>query len=133
MIQETKNMEKVKKALYNAKTKVAQIDPGLEKDINLAINDISPTPSPKIAPYAKMEPKVTVKDNAGVVHSFAVEIKSSKNGSIPDTELMSKILQAIEGRTTSEMSNVSEFGYGEEPQRFEVVSFKYERKDEKSK
>lgn len=125
-------MEKLTKALYNAKAKVAQVDPTLESDINYAINDLNKAPL-KIEPYAKMEPKVTVKDSGGVVHSFAVEIKSSKNGSIPDTELMSKILQAIEGRSTSEMSNISEYAAGEEPQRFEVVSFKYERKDEKSK
>ena len=131
-------MEKIKTALFNAKTKLAQMAPEmqsmapeLDSDINLAINDLNQGP-PQIETFAKPESKISLKDSNGVIHSFAVEIKSSKNGSIPDTELMSKILQAIEGRTTSEMSNVSEYGNGE-PQRFEVVSFKYERKDEKSK
>lgn len=132
-------MEKIKTALYNAKARLAQMTPeiapdmtsGLSNDINLAIKDLNQGPA-QIESFAKPEARVLQKDSGGVVHSFAVEIKSTKNGSIPDTELMSKILEAIEGRTTSEMSNVSEYST-EEPQRFEVVSFKYERKDEKAK
>jgi hypothetical protein len=67
-----------------------------------------------------------VKDSDGTLHSFAVEIKSSKNGPIPDTQLMSKILEAVEGSNTNEFS-----AGGEEPTKFEVVSFKYERRDSK--
>lgn len=80
--------------------------------------------SPLIESYAKPA-SVTVKDDSGTVHSFAVEVKSSKNGPIPDTQLMSKILQAIEG------SNTKDFADGQEPTSFEVVSFKYERRDGK--
>ena len=125
-------MNKLSKVQYNSKRRLAQVDPGFYPDINLAVNDMSNDPSPMIAPYAKPKANVTVKDSGGVIHSFAVEIKSSKNGSIPDTELMSKILQAIEGRSDEGISNISEMS-NEEPQRFEVVSFKYERKDDKSK
>jgi hypothetical protein len=80
--------------------------------------------NPLIESYAKPA-SVTVKDDSGTVHSFAVEVKSSKNGPIPDTQLMSKILQAIEG------SNTKDFSDGQEPTSFEVVSFKYERRDSK--
>jgi hypothetical protein len=62
------------------------------------------------------------------VHSFAVEIKAKHSGPIPDTQLMSKILQAVE----SHSDNVSEYASGDEPgNSFEVVSFKYERRDDK--
>jgi hypothetical protein len=80
--------------------------------------------SPLIESYAKPA-SVTVKDDSGTIHSFAVEVKSSKNGPIPDTQLMSKILQSIEG------SNTKDFADGQEPTSFEVISFKYERKDGK--
>lgn len=91
--------------------------------INPTINTLEG--NPKIESYTRPS-SVTVKDDSGTVHSFAVEIKSSKNGPIPDTQLMSKILQAVEGSNTNEFSND-----GEEPVKFEVVSFKYERRDGK--
>jgi hypothetical protein len=94
-----------------------------EMQINPTINDLGE--NPKIESFAKPA-SVNIKDENGTTHSFAVEIKSSKNGPIPDTQLMSKILQAVEGSNTNEFSND-----GEEPTKFEVVSFKYERRDNK--
>jgi hypothetical protein len=94
-----------------------------ELKVNPAVNPLEG--NPKIESFAKPS-SVTVKDDSGTVHSFAVEIKSSKNGPIPDTQLMSKILQAVEGSNTNEFSSD-----GEEPVKFEVVSFKYERRDNK--
>jgi hypothetical protein len=120
--------------LKKASTKVAQVRPDLATDINYAVNDLSEPkePSTMIESYAKPTSNISVKDNSGVVHSFSVEIKSGKNRSIPDTELMSKILQAIEGHSVSEFDNANEFSSGS-PQKFEVVSFKYERKEERGK
>jgi hypothetical protein len=94
-----------------------------EMQINPTINDLGE--NPKIESFAKPA-SVNIKDENGTTHSFAVEIKSSKNGPIPDTQLMSKILQAVEGSNTNEFSND-----GEESVKFEVVSFKYERRDNK--
>ena len=94
-----------------------------ELKINPAVNPLEG--NPKIESFARPA-SVNIKDDSGTVHSFAVEIKSSKNGPIPDTQLMSKILQAVEGSNTNEFSND-----GEEPVKFEVVSFKYERRDGK--
>lgn len=98
-------------------------DNGFSHNVSEQVN--VPDVNPSIESYAKPA-RVTVKEDNGTVHSFAVEVKSSKNGSIPDTQLMSKILQAIEGSNTHNMSTD-----GEEPVSFEVVSFKYERRDNK--
>ena len=94
-----------------------------ELKVNPAVNPLDG--NPKIESFARPA-SVNIKDDSGTVHSFAVEIKSSKNGPIPDTQLMSKILQAVEGSNTNEFSSD-----GEEPVKFEVVSFKYERRDNK--
>jgi hypothetical protein len=45
---------------------------------------------------------------------------------------MSKILQAVEDQNFSSDENTSEFAQGK-PTKFEVVSFKYERRDDKKK
>jgi hypothetical protein len=86
---------------------------------------------PKIESFAKPRPSVSVVDEDGTVHSFAVEIKAKHNGPIPDTQLMSKILQAVE----SHSDTTKEFAAGDESEAnsFEVVSFKYERRDDKKK
>lgn len=99
------------------------------QEINPLIHDVEP--SPNIEQFAKPKPRVTVKDEDGTIHSFAVEIKSNQDGPIPDTQLMSKILQAIENHNGSN-DGVSQFATGEMPS-FEVVSFKYERRDDKKK
>ena len=127
-------MDRLINTLKKASNKVAQMRPDLATDINYAVNDLSETkdPSTMIESYAKPTSNITVKDNNGVVHSFSVEIKSDKNSSIPDTELMSKILQAIEGHSVSEFDNANEMS-SRSPQKFEVVSFKYERKEERGK
>jgi hypothetical protein len=96
--------------------------------VNELINDLNL--NPQISSFAKPKPSFEIKDSDGTVHSFAVEIKSSHNGPIPDTQLMSRILQAIEGKGTSEFSNVNEFASEDSP-KFEVVSFKYERREDK--
>jgi hypothetical protein len=116
MMDDTMNMDN-----YPMDDKPMPIDQELK--VNPAVNPLGE--SPKIESFAKPA-SVTVKDDNGTVHSFAVEIKSSKNGPIPDTQLMSKILQAVEGSNSNEFSSD-----GEEPVKFEVVSFKYERRDNK--
>lgn len=108
-------------AVRNRNTKIAQ-------NIHETINTMGP--SPNIETFAKPIPKVVVKDDEGTIHSFAVEIKSNQDGPIPDTQLMSKILQAIENHNTPE--GVEQYAAGERP-TFEVVSFKYERREEKRK
>ena len=96
--------------------------------INELVNDLNL--NPQISSFAKPKTSFEVKDSDGTIHSFAVEIISSHNGPIPDTQLMSRILQAIEGKETSEFSNVKEFASSDSPS-FEVVSFKYERREDK--
>lgn len=96
----------------------------MELNVNPSVNNLGTNPD--IETFAKPSSSVVVKDGDGTLHSFAVEIKSSKNGPIPDTQLMSKILEAVEGSNTNEFS-----AGGEEPTKFEVVSFKYERRDSK--
>jgi hypothetical protein len=100
----------------------------MPRDMDLKVNpDVNPLgTNAKIESFARPSSSVVVKDGDGTIHSFAVEIKSSKNGPIPDTQLMSKILEAVEGSNTSEFA-----AGGEEPTKFEVVSFKYERRDSK--
>jgi hypothetical protein len=96
----------------------------MDLKVNPSINSLGTNSA--IETFAKPSSSVMVKDSDGTLHSFAVEIKSSKNGPIPDTQLMSKILEAVEGSNTNEFS-----AGGEEPTKFEVVSFKYERRDSK--
>ena len=132
-------MKKVIRLLENIKTKVAQVNPDLAERINDVMVDepvledvtnpmVNTMQSPKIESFARPRPEVSLKTDDGTVHSFAVEIKAKHNGPIPDTQLMSKILQSIE----SHADNVSEYAAGDSPSNsFEVVSFKYERRDDK--
>ena len=137
-------MNRVIKVLDDIKTRVAQVNPELESKINDAVFDMgnnSPMEtenstietgiSPKIESFARPRPNVSVVDDDGTVHSFAVEIKAKHNGPIPDTQLMSKILQSIE----SHSDTTKEYAAGDEAESnsFEVVSFKYERRDDKKK
>ena len=137
-------MNRVIRVLDDIKTKVAQVNPELGNKINDAVFDMGmnePTETeestidngmnPNIQTFAKPRPSVSVVDDDGTVHSFAVEIKAKHNGPIPDTQLMSKILQAVESHSDS----AKEFAAGneEESNSFEVVSFKYERRDDKKK
>jgi len=137
-------MNRVIKVLDDIKTRVAQVNPELGDKINDAVFDMgSTTPMetenstidtgmhPKIETFAKPRTNVSVVGDDGTVHSFAVEIKAKHNGPIPDTQLMSKILQAIENHSDT----AKEFAAGDEPESnsFEVVSFKYERRDDKKK
>lgn len=143
-------MNRVIRVLDDIKTKVAQVNPELGNRINDAVFDLnsgetkpedetsvpnfdsmSEMGHPKIESFAKQRPNVSVVDDDGTVHSFAVEIKAKHNGPIPDTQLMSKILQAIE----SHSDTAKEFASGDSPESnsFEVVSFKYERRDDKKK
>lgn len=116
----TKLLE-VEKIVKNKNQRIAQ-------EINETVHQMGLNPN--IETFAKPTSRVTVKDDEGTIHSFAVEIKSNQDGPIPDTQLMSKILQAIESHNTPD--NVGEYAAGEMP-TFEVVSFKYERRDEKRK
>ena len=86
---------------------------------------------PKIETFAKPKANISLVEDNGTVHSFAVEIKSNQDGPIPDTQLMSKILQAIESHNGNS-NDVSEMASGNLPS-FEVVSFKYERREDKKK
>ena len=143
-------MNRVIRVLDDIKTRVAQVNPELGNKINDAVFDMSERepmqdeevsmPSfdapqnighPKIETFAKPRPNVSVVDDDGTVHSFAVEIKAKHNGPIPDTQLMSKILQAIEDHS----GDTKDFAAGDAPDSnsFEVVSFKYERRDDKKK
>jgi len=137
-------MNRVIKVLDNIKTRVAQVNPELGNKINDAVFDMGSTvpmetedsiidtgSSPKIESFARPRPNVSVVSDDGTVHSFAVEIKAKHNGPIPDTQLMSKILQSIE----SHSDTTKEYAAGDEAESnsFEVVSFKYERRDDKKK
>jgi hypothetical protein len=137
-------MNRVIRVLDDIKTRVAQVNPELGDRINDAVFDLGTTAPmetenstidtgmrPKIESFAKPRPSVSLVDEDGTVHSFAVEIKAKHNGPIPDTQLMSKILQAVE----SHSDTTKEFAAGDESEAnsFEVVSFKYERRDDKKK
>jgi hypothetical protein len=137
-------MNRVIRVLDDIKTRVAQVNPELGDKINDAVFDLgSNAPmevedstietgsTPKIESFARPRPNVSVVSDDGTIHSFAVEIKAKHNGPIPDTQLMSKILQSIE----SHSDTAKEFAAGDEPESnsFEVVSFKYERRDDKKK
>jgi hypothetical protein len=120
-------MEKIIQALRSAKNKVSQINPMLGEDINNTLGSYDSMP--KIETFAKPRVNVMQSSDEGTVHSFAVEIKAKHNGPIPDTQLMSKILQAVESHSDS----TSDFATGDAPEgnSFEVVSFKYERREDK--
>ena len=122
-------MNKIMKALKEAKMKVAQTNPELGNEINTMLNEVNDGMNPNIETYAKPRINVTQSNESsdGLVHSFSVEIKTLKNGPIPDTQLMSKILQSIENHSTSQFAEGMEDGGNE----FEVVSFKYERREDK--
>ncbi len=123
-------MNKTIKALKEAKMKVAQTNPELGNEINTMLNEVgNGGMNPNIETYAKPRVNITPTNESsdGLVHSFSVEIKALKNGPIPDTQLMSKILQAIENHSTSQFAEGMEDGGNE----FEVVSFKYERREDK--
>jgi hypothetical protein len=137
-------MNRVIKVLDDIQTRVAQVNPELGNKINDAVFDLGSTPpmetedsiidtgnTPKIESFARPRPNVSVVSDDGTVHSFAVEIKAKHNGPIPDTQLMSKILQSIE----SHSDTTKEYAAGDEAESnsFEVVSFKYERRDDKKK
>lgn len=136
-------MNRVIKVLDEIKTKVAQVNPELGNKINDAVFDMGENNSlmdegmpnmdstPKIESFARPRTNISVVGDDGTVHSFAVEIKAKHNGPIPDTQLMSKILQAIEDHS----GNTKDFAAGDTPDSnsFEVVSFKYERRDDKKK
>ena len=136
-------MNRVIKVLDEIKTKVAQVNPELGNKINDAVFDMGENnslmddgmpnmdSSPKIESFARPRTNISVVGDDGTVHSFAVEIKAKHNGPIPDTQLMSKILQAIEDHS----GNTKDFAAGDTPDSnsFEVVSFKYERRDDKKK
>ena len=137
-------MNRVIRVLDDIKTRVAQVNPELGDKINDAVFDLGQNEpmesedsmidngmNPNIQTFAKPRPSVNVVEEDGTVHSFAVEIKAKHNGPIPDTQLMSKILQAVESHSDS----AKEFAAGDEPDSnsFEVVSFKYERRDDKKK
>ena len=141
---EDKNMNRVIRVLDDIKTRVAQVNPELGSKINDAVFDMESNEPmetedsmietgmhPKIESFAKPQPSVSVVGDDGTVHSFAVEIKAKHNGPIPDTQLMSKILQAIENHSDTTKEYAS--GDDSESNSFEVVSFKYERRDDKKK
>jgi hypothetical protein len=141
---EDKNMNRVIRVLDDIKTRVAQVNPELGSKINDAVFDMGSNEPmetedsiietgmhPKIESFAKPQPSVSVVGDDGTVHSFAVEIKAKHNGPIPDTQLMSKILQAIENHSDTTKEYAS--GDDSESNSFEVVSFKYERRDDKKK
>lgn len=124
-------MNQLAQKLMAIRNKVAQTNPEIADNINSMVNNMD-TGNPMIETYAKQKANVNVVEDSGTVHSFSVEIKASKDGAIPDTQLMSKILQAVEDQNFSSDENTSEYAQGK-PTKFEVVSFKYERRDDKKK
>ena len=105
-------MNRVIKVLDDIKTRVAQVNPELGSKINDAVFDLGANEpmetenstidtgmNPNIQTFARPRPSVSVVEEDGTVHSFAVEIKAKHNGPIPDTQLMSKILQAVESHS----------------------------------
>jgi hypothetical protein len=127
-------MNKLAETLLSVRNKVAQTNPELAESINDTMNDLDTNPminnslNPRIESFAKPKSSVQIVEDNGTIHSFAVEIKSSKNGPIPDTQLMSKILEAIENQSGSDDTMQMSAG---DSAKFEVVSFKYERRDDK--
>lgn len=124
-------MNQLVQKLVAIRNKVAQTNPEIADNINTMVNTMD-TGNPMIEAYAKQKANVNVIEDSGTIHSFSVEIKASKDGAIPDTQLMSKILQAVEDQNFSSDESTSEFAQGK-PTKFEVVSFKYERRDDKKK
>lgn len=126
-----REMNRVIKVAEEISKRVAQMNPEISKNINDAIYEPTSDMNPKIETFARPRPSLNIKDEDGTVHSFAVEVKAKHNGPIPDTQLMSKILQAIESHSDS----TKDFATGDTPDvnSFEVVSFKYERRDDKKK
>lgn len=122
-------MDTIKESLNKIRSRVAQVNPELGGEINDMVNYMDN--NPKIETFAKPRATVTQVEDNGTFHSFAVEIKSNQDGPIPDTQLMSKILQAIESHNGIS-GDVSEMSSGQLPV-FEVVSFKYERREDKKK
>lgn len=122
-------MDTIKDSLNKIRTRVSQVNPELGTEINDMVNYMDE--NPKIETFAKPRATVTQINDNGTIHSFAVEIKSNQDGPIPDTQLMSKILQAIESHNGVE-GDVSQMSTGVTPS-FEVVSFKYERREDKKK
>jgi hypothetical protein len=132
-------MSSLRDKLVSIHKKIAQANPELAGNIDNMITDMDTNPmintvgNPKIESFAKQRANVNVVNDSGTIHSFAVEIKASKDGPIPDTQLMSKILQAIENQSNASEDMTSEYAAGNEMPKFEVVSFKYERRDDKKK
>jgi hypothetical protein len=124
-------MNQLAQKLIAVRNKVAQTNPEIADNINTMVNNMD-TGNPMIETYAKPKANVNLVEDSGTVHSFSVEIKASKDGAIPDTQLMSKILQAVEDQNFSSGDETSEFAAGKQT-KFEVVSFKYERRDDKKK
>lgn len=132
-------MSSLRDKLVMVRNKIAQANPDLADNIDQMVNDYDVNPmvhtptNPKIESFAKPKASVSVVNDSGTIHSFAVEIKASKDGPIPDTQLMSKILEAIESQSNAGSDVTSDFASGNEMPKFEVVSFKYERRDDKKK
>ena len=132
-------MSSLRDKLVSIQKKIAQANPELADNIDNMVTDMDFNPmvntmgNPKIESFAKQRANVNVVNDSGTIHSFAVEIKASKDGPIPDTQLMSKILQAIENQSNAGDDMTSEYASGNEMTKFEVVSFKYERRDDKKK
>jgi hypothetical protein len=132
-------MSSLRDKLVSIHKKIAQANPELADNIDNMVTEMDTNPmvntlgNPKIESFAKQRANVSVVNDSGTIHSFAVEIKASKDGPIPDTQLMSKILQAIENQSNASDDITSEYASGNEMPKFEVVSFKYERRDDKKK
>ena len=137
-------MSSLRDKLVSIHKRIAQANPELADSIDNMVTDrdtnqlgtnnmVNTLGNPKIESFAKQRSNVSVVNDSGTIHSFAVEIKASKDGPIPDTQLMSKILQAIEDQSNVSEDMTSEYASGQEMPKFEVVSFKYERRDDKKK
>lgn len=122
-------MKDLKETLISIEEKVKMKNYKLANQINEMVNTLDS--NPMIESFAKPVVRQVMNDDSGIVHSFAVEIKSNQDGPIPDTQLMSKILQAIESHNGTE-DNIEQMSSLDSP-KFEVVSFKYERRQDSKK
>lgn len=115
-------LKEVKNMLGEKNSRIAQ-------QVNEMMHNIDH--NPMIEQFARPTSNVRLKEDNGTVHSFAVEIRSNQDGPIPDTQLMSKILQAIESHNGANGETL-EMASTDVP-KFEVVSFKYERREDNKK
>ena len=78
-------MSSLRDKLVSIHKKIAQANPELADNIDNMVTDMDINPmvntmgNPKIESFAKQKANVSVVNDSGTIHSFAVEIKASKD------------------------------------------------------